>query len=299
MRRFLFRVLILPIFISNSFLPAEQGSPFPRAEDLSGRKPGEAVIKPGTFLGYEADFGVILVPENRNRQDSRIIRLAFIRIHALEELTQEPVFLLNGGPGRSNIRGILSPDFFRNNDLVIIGYRGTHDSSVSLEAPEVGRALAMESPLSPVSLKAIRRVIRANYNRFTESGIDINGYTVLEVVDDLECIRRFLGYDRINLFSSSYGTILAHLYCLKYPALVHRNLMVGASNLTRSLVREPETVSRVLKEYGALWRADPEARERSPDIIATMKKVLGSLPRSWNDICIDHDKLKIAKRKTG
>ena len=34
-------------------------------------------------------------------------------------------------------------------------------------------------------------------------GIDLDGYTMLEVVEDVEAVRRALGYEKINLFSDS------------------------------------------------------------------------------------------------
>ena len=58
--------------------------------------------------------------ENRDNQNSRILQLIFVRVHALDIPTLEPVFLLNGGPGKSNIRGVLSSVFFKHNDLCCV-----------------------------------------------------------------------------------------------------------------------------------------------------------------------------------
>jgi len=269
-----------------------QESPFPSPEERARLEIGEHVLKPGKFADCAADFGIILVPENRNNPHSKTIHLAFIRIHALKGQTAEPVFLLNGGPGKSNIRGVLPSVFFEHNDLVIVGFRGI-DSSVKLDCPEVSKAFTMENSLSLETLTHIRKTIRESYNRYTNEGVDINGYTVLEVVDDIEAIRKALGYDKINLFSSSYGTILAYVYCLRYPKNMCRNFMIGASNISHHLVREPEAVDKVLRYYGKLWKNDPEASTRSPDILKTIQNVLKTLPRNWKHIHIDPDKIKL------
>jgi len=209
MNRAVINLALSFIFLSsfNASLLRAQESPFPSPEERARLKIGEHVLKPGKFASHKADFGIILVPENRNNPDSKTVELAFIRIHALEDRSSEPLFLLNGGPGKSNIRGILSSVFFTHNDLVIVGYRGI-DSSVKLSCPEVDKAFVTENPLSPPSIVRIRKIIRNSYDRHIKEGIDIDGYTVLETVDDIEAVRKALDYSSINLFSSSYGTIL-------------------------------------------------------------------------------------------
>jgi len=294
MKEAVVRIVLFSVILISAcaYLLQAQQSPFPAPEERARLKLGEHVFKPGKFAGYAADFGIILVPENRNNPDSNTIQLAFIRIHALEDQTAEPVFLLNGGPGKSNIRGVLPSGFFKHNDLVIVGFRGI-DSSVKLDCPEVSKAFTTDNPYSPESLARIRKIIRGSYDRYTEAGVDINGYTVLEVVDDIDTVRKALGYEKINLFSSSYGTILAYVYCLRYLQNIQRNLMIGASNISHHLVQEPEAVERVLRDYGKLWKQDPKASARSPDILKTIENVLNTLPRSWEDIRIDPDKIKL------
>ena len=294
MKKAVIRIVLSSVIvfsISASLLPAQQ-SPFPTPEERARLKIGEYVSKPGKFAGYAADFGIILVPENRDNPDSNTIQLAFIRIHALEDQAAEPVFLLNGGPGKSNIRGVLPSVFFKHNDLIIVGFRGI-DSSVKLDCPEVSKAFTVENSLSLENLVRIRKIIRESYDRYTEAGVDINGYTVLDVVDDIETVRKALGYERMNLFSSSYGTILAYVYCLRYPQNIRRNLMIGASNISHHLVQEPEAVDRVLRDYANLWKQDLKASARSPDILKTIQNVLKTLPRKWKHIRIDPDKIKI------
>ena len=180
-------IYICAICFLNPQLILSQESPFPKRNELEGKEVGDFIIKPGTFHNYSADFGRILIPENRKRTNSRLMHLIFIRVHALEENTAEPVFLLNGGPGKSNIRGILSSGFFTHNVLVLVGYRGI-DTSVTLESSEIGRAMTVENPLSSSGMKHIRNVIRSTYDRFKREGVDFDGYTVLEVVDDLDAV---------------------------------------------------------------------------------------------------------------
>ncbi len=153
MNRAVIKLTLSFIFLSsfNAYFLRAQEFLFPGPEERARLKIGEHVLKPGKFANQKADFGIILVTENRNNPDSKTIELAFIRIHALEDRSSEPLFLLNGGPGKSNIRGILPSVFFTHNDLVIVGYRGI-DSSVKLKCPEIVKAFVRENPLSPPSI---------------------------------------------------------------------------------------------------------------------------------------------------
>lgn len=298
MRNLLASVILacLVLVLSTNAHVRAQDSLFPDPQELRGKKAGEIVLKSGKYDSNKVDYGYILVSENRDNPEARLIPLPFIRYHALQDHSSEPIFLMTGGPGKSNLWVDLPAIFFTRNDLVKVGYRGV-DGEVKLKCPEIGKALAMENPLAHESLQKIRKIFRSNYDQLLQEGIDLDGYNMLEVVDDLETVRKALGYERINLFSTSYGTQLAYIYCLRYPRRIHRNLMFGASNRARfsnHLGWEPEVIEKMLGEYNALWKTDPEAVTRTPDILQIIKNVFKTLPRQWKHIRIDPDKLRIA-----
>lgn len=90
----------------------------------------------------------------------------------------QPLVVLHGGPGASH-------DYFlpwllplaRKNRLVFIDERGS------------GRSQKLEDP---------------------------SGYTVENMVEDVEAVRKTLKLERINLLGHSYGGVLAQAYALKY-----------------------------------------------------------------------------------
>ncbi len=47
--------------------------------------------------------------------------------------------------------------------------------------------------------------------------MDLAGYSLPEIVDDLDATRRALGYQRIDLLSESAGTRTALIYAWRYP----------------------------------------------------------------------------------
>lgn len=269
---------------------------FPPEEELAGRSAGELVAHPGKYGEHDADWGIIFVPENRSEPDSGLIRLPVVRQRARAAATAEPLFTLVGGPGSSNIwgSGDHPPQFFTHNDLVRVGYRGI-DGGAKLRCPEFTRALLVERPLSAENIALAREALRDCRDRLAGEGVDIDAYNLLEVVDDIEAVRKALGYEKIDFLAVSWGTQIATTYCQRYPANVHRMLMIGAGGRARGFdLWEPEIIDRKLRRYGELWQADPEAVARTPDIIRTIEKVLRALPGEWRGVRIDPDKVRLS-----
>jgi pimeloyl-ACP methyl ester carboxylesterase len=138
-------------------------------------------------------------------------------------------------------------------DVVVVGYRGV-DGSVKLDAPEVQRAMrgVDEDLLGPASRANFRRAIRQSAARLADEGVDLGGYTIPEVVEDLEEARMALGYERANLLSESYGTRVAQVYAAAHPDRVARSAMIGVNPPGR-FVWEPAIIDQQLHHYAELY----------------------------------------------
>ena len=71
-------------------------------------KSGTLKIKPYTFENankekVDAEFGTLLVPENRSNPESNLIELAFVRFKSTAKNPGPPIVYLAGGPGGSGI----------------------------------------------------------------------------------------------------------------------------------------------------------------------------------------------------
>ena len=78
-----------------------------------GAVAGDLTLTGGTYTSadgakYAADFGTLIVPENRNASESNLIALPVIRVRATGAHPAEPVFWLSGGPGSSNMQASFS-----------------------------------------------------------------------------------------------------------------------------------------------------------------------------------------------
>ncbi len=243
---------------------------------------------------YEADFGAITVPENRSRATSRLITIPFLRIHSQAKNPAEPIFGFAGGPGQSNMSWDWGTawTFLPRHDFVLVGYRGV-DGSAVLDCPEVAKAIqAGDDVLSEESLDAIGRAWTASAERLKAEGVDLDGYTMLECIEDNESVRRALGFERVNLLSESYGTRVAYLYGLRHPERIHRSAMISV-NPPGHFVWEPRMVDAQLKYYAALWAKDSSLSRKIPDLYATMRSVLTAMPRRWLFLPINPGKVRV------
>jgi pimeloyl-ACP methyl ester carboxylesterase len=229
---------------------------------------------------YAADCGTLVVPENRADPKSRLIALPVTRIRAQSKTAAEPVFRLEGGPGKTNMEFTRANRFAEDRDVVLVGYRGA-DGSQRLDCPEVVSALGHSPDFgSPKSFRAYGDAFRDCAARLTDEGVDLAGYNVVERVDDLEAARVAFGYDRIDLLSESAGTRYAMVYAWRYPQRVHRSVMV-AVNPPGHFVWDGNVMDEQVRRYAALCAKDDDCSGRTDDLAATIRQTNRDMPGRW------------------
>jgi pimeloyl-ACP methyl ester carboxylesterase len=258
------------------------GSADDRPSVPPGALAGDLVLDPCTYStengSYAADCGTLVVPENRTDPKSRLIAIPVTRIRAQADNPAEPVFRLQGGPGRTNMNFSMASRFAGKRDVVLVGYRGI-DSSVRLDCPEVESALKHSTDfLSEKSLKAYADGYGACAARLTTNGVDLAGYTIPQRVDDLEAVRVALGYDRINLLSESAGTRTALIYSWRYPESIHRSVLI-AVNPPGHFLWDTKTNDEQIERYAELCSQDASCSGRTEDLAATMSST--AIPDDW------------------
>jgi pimeloyl-ACP methyl ester carboxylesterase len=271
---------------------ASSEEPVPRPQVPDDAVEGDFEVAPCSHeareVEYEAECGTLIVPENRNDPQSRLIALPIKRIPASGDDPAEPIFWLTGGPGTSNLAYSRVEWFHENHDIVLVGYRGV-DGSVYLSCPEIGEAMASGLPMmSRESMANQGNAAAECAERLIAEGIDLDGYTVLEVVDDMEAARRALGYDRINLESGSYGTRLAQIYTWRYPDTVHRNAMV-AVNPPGRFWWDGAILEEHIRRYSGLCAEDEYCSSRTSNLAASIQTALDNMPKRWLVFRVDRD----------
>jgi pimeloyl-ACP methyl ester carboxylesterase len=261
--------------------------PFPSTRETADAAAGDLVVNAGTYLGYDADYGTLVVPQNRRDPDSRLIELPVVRVRTRRHDPGAPVFILGGGPGARNVftekvledaaiadRVVLW--YLESHDVVMVGYRGV-DGSVTLTAPEFRATLSkLRTPLSEGGMERLGNALDRDLKGMIGRGIDLAGYNIVEVADDIEAARAKLGYETVDLLSVSFGGQVAYTYCLEYPERVHRNVicMDAPGHLA---VWDCKTVDSQLEYYARLWARDEIRVARCKDLVLTVRAVLDSL----------------------
>jgi pimeloyl-ACP methyl ester carboxylesterase len=242
---------------------------------------------------YAADCGTLVVPEVRGDPASRLIALPVRRIHSPASDPAEPVFLLDGGPGASNMAKTPEPWLLENHDFVNVGYRGV-DGTPRLDCPVFAEAVRGFGGdlLSVESLDAIGEAAAACAESLQADGVDLAGYSIPEVVEDMEAARAGFGYGRIHLLSESYGTRVAQVYAYRHPQSLLRSAMIGV-NPPGHFLWLPRDVDEQVEYYADLCRKDAGCAARLPDLAGTMRNVNQNMPRSWLGVPIDPGKVRL------
>lgn len=263
----------------------------------SGAKAGTVVVENETFEtdfgNYPAEYGTIVVPENRQTPGLRLLQLYFIRILAKNSAQKEPIFYLSGGPGSSNLTFQPFEPLLQDRDFVMVGYRGIDDSS-PLMCFDVQQAMSgQKDGLGAATTKALADAFSKCASELASQGFDLASYTIRDVIDDIETVRNALGYDKINLLSESYGTRIAYFYGLNYPQFLHRSVMLGANPPGR-FIFDAVKIDEQLAYYGKLWEDDKNNPNRGTDLVAMMRGVLKNMSKRWLIFPIDAGKVKMA-----
>jgi pimeloyl-ACP methyl ester carboxylesterase len=263
----------------------------------AGAKAGDLSLHDCDFgtedVTLAADCGTLVVSENRADPQSRLIAIPVTRIRAQSDDPKEPLFRLEGGPGKTNMEFPYAGRYAVDRDVVLVGYRGV-DGSVRLDCPEVVSALKRSTTLlAEKTSRALGDAYRSCAERLTGDGVDLAGYGVVPQVDDLEAARVALGYDRIDLVSESAGTRKAMVYAWRYPESVHRSVMLGV-NPPGHFVWDAPTHNEQLDRYADACSKDGACSGRTDNLAASVRRSSADVPDRWLFLPIKEGNVRVA-----
>ena len=215
----------------------EPGNAFAKAQRLF-TSPDVIVSTDGRRLDVER--GLFIVPENRRNPATRSIPIHFIRAKARKPRRSGlPIMLLPGGPGYDyDFSRTKSFDQLKrlsqHRDVVYVSQRGFPGAPGLV--PELrayfDRTLPLDRPMKLTKLLSQeRRGVAATLRYWRKRGVDVNGYDILNIVDDVYELRDALGYDKIILRGCSFGSQWSFAYLKRWPETVDRALLSGVEPL--------------------------------------------------------------------
>ena len=148
----------------------------------------------------------------------------------------EPLMIVHGGPGASH-------DYF----LPYLLPLAWHNKLIFIDERGSGRSQKLEDP---------------------------SGYTIENMVEDVEAVRQALGLGKISLLGHSYGGTLTQAYALKYQRNLSHLILGSTWSSTKALnevfVRMKEKMSPDLREHIDSWkRTDYSVTARTTGRTAT------------------------------
>jgi pimeloyl-ACP methyl ester carboxylesterase len=241
-------------------------------------------LPPGAVEGEHITCGYVTVPEVRatrggGEPDPRTIRLAVAVIHsASDEPAPDPLVMLAGGPGQSALTSFVQllaapgmAGFWAEREIVLVEQRGTRYSTPFLRCEEMSQ---LKLDLLDENLADEEEQARglaawtACRERFVESGVDLAAYNSVENATDIVAVTDALGYDQVNLYGGSYGSLLAQHIMRDYPERVRSAILDAVSPLRHepNLLYKAHATDRALRLLFTRCQQDPACNEAYPDL---------------------------------
>jgi pimeloyl-ACP methyl ester carboxylesterase len=232
-------------------------------------------LAPCTIAGTGARCGTFDVRESP--RSSRTLPLKVI-VFAAREHNDSAVFPFSGGPGIATTPGaedevkIFGAEM-RRHDVVLVDQRGT-GGSAPLRCPDAQtkheREL-IEGDLFPLPFVSDCR-------EEIEKHSDLTAYSTAEFTDDVDALRRALGYGAIDIVGISYGTRSALTFLARHPESVHTLLLEGPlppeNPMPLYAARDAQSVlDRIVTDC----KAEAACAAAFPDIAGDLARTLAAL----------------------
>jgi pimeloyl-ACP methyl ester carboxylesterase len=218
------------------------------------------------------------VPEDPRRPAGRTISLSLMVLPATRRPAAGALFYLEGGPGGAATQSAIrvNADFaevLRDRDVVLVDQRGTGGSD----------ALACPGSRVPASdAAAVTAYVRRCFARLRG---DPQLFTTSVAADDLEAVRRAMGYGKIDLYGGSYGATLAQVYMQRHPSSVRRAVLdSGSLPDVRIYDASARNAEHALDAQLARCAAEPACHRAFPQ---TRQELAGLLARPARRVTVE------------
>jgi pimeloyl-ACP methyl ester carboxylesterase len=191
-------------------------------------------LQDGGYVNVER--GIYFASANRMKPNANVIGVEVYRFRRSSKApaAAPPIFFLPGGPTFQGLESSLrNAGYYEReiapwldaSDYIVVGQRGIGSSKPNTLCEATGRAPADATDAQLLALEqAAHRRCQAFWR---ESGVDLEGLTVIQAVADLDEIRTALGYDKIQIWGGSFGSHWGMAYMRFHPENVVRVVLRG------------------------------------------------------------------------
>jgi pimeloyl-ACP methyl ester carboxylesterase len=245
----------------------------------------------------DAYCGVYQVFENRELGSGKTIRLRIVVLPSIgPDVRPDPLVFLAGGPGQgaAQMASLVQAAFRsvqRNRDIVLVDQRGTGRSN-PLNCRSSSDSLAELSESDDEALEKLKECLA------TLPG-DPRLYTTTIAMDDLDDVREFLGYDKVNLYGGSYGTRAALVYLRQHPDHVRTVVLDGVAPTDMSLpLFAARDAQRSLDKLAADCAIDKACKAAYPGLGERIRTLFARLDTEHPTVRLIHPRTGVAENVT-
>ncbi len=243
----------------------------------------DSLIANGKFT-----YGYMKVPELHSIPNGKAIELAVAVFKSQAEVpTHEPLVLIMGGPGMSDIDafvpemiGDLGKLFLENRDVVIIELRGLKYSKPNLLCPEIEQlqiSLLDKNFSSNQTLDLYMDTLKVTYDRFETEGVNLSAFNDYEIAKDIVFVMEQLGHDRFSVFGSSFGTLVCQHLLLNHSDHITSVTMNAVVDINKALPRMHANTNQTLETLFEKCKNDEALNKAYPDLknrfLSTIKRL--------------------------
>ena len=221
----------------------------------------------GLVDGTDVTFGYVTVPEFHHLPDGNTMEIAVAIFKSYQENpAKEPLIMMSGGPGESNIGsftrlmgGGLGKLLRDRQDVVLIDVRGTYYSKPNLYCPEVfecEKQLHRLNMSAEETLEYMLESVRKARKRFDLEGINLAAFNNGEIADDIHMVMQSLNYQKYSVFGFSAGTITVQYLLQKYPKNLHAAILTSTVDLEENLIASSSNTIATLENIFNLCETD-------------------------------------------
>jgi len=250
-----------------------------------------AIDKLTPCTGYDTPVdsycGTLKVYENRATRQGRQIDLNIVVLPALRADSQpDPLFFLAGGPGQgaAKLAKVVRTIFQRvqnDRDIVLVDQRGT------------GRSNPLDCNNDDDSMQSLMETDQQTIDRLkacqAKYDADLTLYTTPIAMDDLDDVRAFLGYDKINVYGGSYGTRAALVYMRQHGDRVRSAILDGVAPPTMRLpLYFPRDTQRAFELLAKDCASDDGCNKAYPNLLERMRALIDRLETHPPTVTVRH-----------
>ncbi len=188
---------------------------------------------------FNAERAIMFVPLNRSVANSDVISLDVYRFRASEKANPDtpPIFYLHGGPGFQGLEDQLNvPGNFEKNwqfmldvaDVVVVSQRGIGPSKPTTTIETTAYIFPPDVPFNnDQAVESLQKILSSERMEWEKLGLDLKGFTILEAAEDVNDVRKALGYEKITIWGGSFGSHWGMSLMRLHPEIIERAILRG------------------------------------------------------------------------